>query len=172
MCTDTETCCNGPETTIHNWLRAEWKSSLKTNLLLSDFECWYCFIPDRNNHLLSKRSGFYIQRWNEMEEREKPSTDIESLLSLHFHSMSTGLIPDFLSAYQADSNSSKEPQNRGTLVHPSPKSLPVIVCSWVSRVNMAREAWGFWVVFSNLKGRDLLIHASMKLSGYSAAFHS
>lgn len=53
-------------------------------------------------------------RENEMEERAYPC--------LGFLPVSTGLIPYFMSAHQADSNCSRETQSKGTLIHPLPLS--------------------------------------------------
>lgn len=115
---------NGPETTTDNWLRVGWKSRLKTNLLLSDFECWYCSAHDRKNHLLSERSGFCIERGNKMEGREDQSTHAQSLAQFSFLPHVYWMHPDFLSAHQADSNSSRETQNQRDIG----SSLPLSLC--------------------------------------------
>lgn len=54
---------------------------------------------------------------------------------------------------------------RGTLIHsPPPKSLPVIVCSWVSKVNVVKEVWGYWSYVFQSQGQPpshQQIHASI-----------
>ena len=139
---------------------------VKMVLLFSDFECWA--LP----RSWQQKTPALSNAWNlcktigdgRKRERKRMCTQ-RAYPCLHFHPVSTGLIPDFMSAHQADSNSSRETQGKRDFdSSPPPESLLVIVCSWVSKVNMVREVQGCWSCVFQSQGRPpshQQIHASV-----------
>lgn len=146
-----------------------WLCSEDDLLLFSDSERWALLRSwkgEKNTYPL-KCLDFVFKKKNEMEEREreKESAHTESLSLFTFSSCVYWIDPYFMSAHQADSNSSRETQGKRDFdSSPPPKSLPVIVCSWVSKVNMVREVWGCWSCVFQSQGQPpshQQIHASI-----------
>lgn len=99
---------------------------VKMILPFSGFECWA--LPGS----WQQKTPAFSNAWNwcktiegdgRKRERKRECAQ-RAYPCLHFHPVSTGLIPDFMSAHQADSNSSRETQaKRDFDSSPPPESL-------------------------------------------------
>lgn len=143
--TDIGTLCNTVLKSPHTIHEKQCGFALKMILLFSDFECWAfsCSWQQKTPTLSNAWNLCKKIEWDGRKRARKRVPAQRAYPCLHFHPVSTGLIPYFMSPHQADSNSSRETRGKRDFdSSPPPKSLPVIVCSWVSKVNMVREVWG------------------------------
>lgn len=138
------------------------------SILLSGFEFWVLLLLWQEKI----RTLWMVWTWYRKTERIRWERERKRV---HAHTQSLSLFTFSSCVYWIDpllhvsspgwQQSSKETWNKRDFdSSPPPKSLPVIVCSWVSKVNMVREVWGCWSCVFQSQGQrpsHQQIHASI-----------
>lgn len=172
MCTDTETCCKR-SWNHHRQLSTTWmKKQTENEPPVKWLWVLMLFCPWQEKSS-SEGSGFCIERWNKTEGKEDQSTHTESLARFSFLPHVYWTHPDFLSAHQADSNSSRETQNQRDIgSSPPPPQVSACHCLLLSKLSEHdQRTLGCAFQYQGQGPSHPDIHAS-KLSLHYAAFHS